>query len=100
MTFTYTYNNEGIPEHLGRLKLVSGQFANTTSAGSSNTGGTIETGLTRVYHFDASVTSTAGATANAAVGVHSNGETFPTTTGDIAIVTDEDADGTWYAIGE
>lgn len=99
MTFTYTYNNEGIPEHLGRLKLVSGQFANTTSAGSSNTGGTIETGLTRVYHFSATVTST-GATANAVVGVQANGATFPTTTGDVAIVVDEAVDGTWYAFGE
>ncbi|RME52746.1 hypothetical protein D6783_03885 [Candidatus Woesearchaeota archaeon] len=91
MAFAYTVNNNGVPEVLGRKRMVSGTFTN----GATDTGGDIKTGLRRVEFFAVQLTGAAVAS-NAPV----VNESFPTSTGDITIVTDANADGIWYAIGE
>ena len=92
MTFSNTINDNGVPNIAGTQKIMTGTFTNT--AGSN--GGDVKTGLRRVKYFDANQTGAALESAGKPVA----NETFPTSTGDITIVTSSDADGIWTAYGE
>lgn len=91
MAFSSTINEDGIPEFFGRKKFVSGTFTN----GAADEGGDIATGLRRVIAFVVQQTGSAVTTGCPVVN-----ETFPLESGTVTIVTDADADGIWYAIGE
>ena len=91
MSFAYTINENGVPESMGRYKVLTGTFTN----GASDTGGDIKTGLRRVLFLSLQHTGSA-VVSNAPV----INESFPTATGDITIVTDANADGAWLAVGE
>ena len=69
----------------GRYKKCWGTFTN----GASDTGGTISTGFKLVDHFDAAYTSHLG----------SSTPKVTISAGNVTIVTDEGADGTWIAHG-
>lgn len=91
MTFSYTVNNNGIPEFMGRKKVVTGTF--TCEGG--DTGGDIDTGLRRVEFFQ--IQETGGSVAsNASVA----NESFPLDSGTVTIVTDDGQDGIWRAEGD
>lgn len=87
MAFAYTITRRTV---IGNMRMVCGTFSNATS----DTGGTIATGLNRVEYFSVQATGTA-VVSNAPV----VNATFPTSTGNITIVTDADVDGVWMAIG-
>jgi len=75
---------------MGDLYVVTGTFVNADSS----EGGTIETGLSEVVFAIAQHTGAA-----AVASAPSFNETFPTTDGDLTIVTTADADGIWIAFG-
>lgn len=87
MAFTYTISRRTIT---GNVRTVYGTY---TNAG-GDTGGDIPTGLSRVETFQ--ITQTGAAVTTGAPVVN---ETFPLSSGDVTIVTDAGADGTWLAIG-
>lgn len=91
MAFSYTVNDDGVEEFLGRKKVVTGTFTNA----SGSTGGDIKTGLRRVLSFKLQHTGSAVVASAPVVN-----ETMPLDGGDVTIVTVADADGTWEALGE
>lgn len=93
MTFSYTVDTKsGFPQRDGHMWKSFGTFTN----GTSDTGGDIDTGLSYVYHFSATIQGQSDATARS-VGVN---ETFPLSGGVVTIVTTSGLDGTWEAIGK
>ena len=91
MAFLNTPNEDGVPNIVGVKKIVTGTFSNT----SGSTGGDINTGLRRVEFMKVQHTGSAVVQTDPVVN-----ESFPTSTGDITVVTSPDADGIWFAYGE
>lgn len=88
MTMAYTVNaQEG---HAGSLRVVTGTYTN----GSGETGGDIVTGLTVVYAAFLQPTKSAVVASQ-----HVINETFPLNSGTITIVTNDNDDGVWMAVG-
>ena len=87
MAFAYAITKKGV---IGDMQYVIGTF---TNAG-GDTGGDIVTGLKRVEAVQLQHTGAAVA-ANAP----SVNETLPLDGGDVTIVTDDDADGTFFITG-
>ena len=75
----------------GNVRIKWGTF--TTS--STETGGDIETGLTRVHFLVAQHSGDAAVASSPSVN-----ETFPLSGGDVTIVTTESKSGYWFAIGD
>lgn len=84
MAFAYTTN--GQVGSVGNFKMVSGAFTN-----SSSSGGDITTGLNFVAAF--------GSMATSHVGTLVPKYTLVTATGVVTIVTDDEENGNWWAIG-
>lgn len=91
MAFTSTINNNNIPNLAGVKKVVTGTFANDDGS----TGGDIETGLRRIEYFALQHTGTAVVASAPVVN-----ETFPTTVGNMTVVTVANTSGVWIAYGE
>ena len=87
MAFTYTITGLS---YFGDKRVAFGTF---TNAG-SDTGGDIDTGLSRADFFQSQHTGSA-VVASAPVA----NETFPLGSGTVTIITVAGADGIWYAIG-
>lgn len=93
MTFAYTVETKsGFPQRAGHMWESFGTFTND----SSDCGGDIETGLSYVYHFEASIEDQSSAPSTD-VGIN---ETFPLSGGAVTIVTTKGLDGTWLAKGK
>ena len=75
---------------MGNKRVVSGTYVNT----GGSTGGEILTGLRRIETITLTQTGAAVTT-----GAPVANETFPLDDGDVTIVTDADADGTWRVEG-
>ena len=87
MAFSYTVERRTV---IGNLRLVAGTYTNA----SGDTGGDINTGLVRVEHFQLQPKGTAILASAPVVN-----ETLPMSGGTVTIVTNDDEDGTWCAIG-
>jgi len=83
MTFAYVVSGSTI---LGDLRFKYGTFTN----GTQDTGGDITTGLNAIFAEGACVNSHVG----------SNLPKVTKSGGTLSIVTEEGADGTWWAIGK
>lgn len=77
-------------DQVGRLKTVRGTYTN----GAGDSGGEVETTLTRVFGLYLQPTGAAVSTNANAIN-----ETFPFDGSALTIVTDLDEDGTWEAWG-
>ena len=87
MAFAYTKDGYTI---IGNKRLVWGTYTN----GSGDTGGDIDTSLSRVEMINLQHTGTAVSTGAPAIN-----ETLPMSSGVVTIVTDDNSDGIWFAIG-
>lgn len=90
MGFASTINNNGVPNHIGDMKMTTGTY---TSDGGS-TGGNIDTGLRECVHLQLQANDTSVET-NAPV----VNETLPAAGSAITIVTDANEVGYWVAFG-
>lgn len=91
MAFSYTINDNGVPEFMGGKKVISGTFTNT----GNSTGGNITVDpLRRIDFFNIQATNSSTANSNSVT------ETFPMATNVVTIATAAGVDGIWYAIGE
>ena len=87
MAFTSAVTQKTV---FGNKRVHIGTYTN----GSGDTGGDIETGLNKV---EACVLIPTGSSVQTNAPVAN--ETFPLESGDVTIVTDDNADGAWVAIG-
>jgi len=87
MAFAYTVDEETV---FGNKRIKVGTF---TNAG-GDTGGDIVTGLNSVEFIQLQHTGSAVAANAPAVN-----ETLPLASGSVTVVTDDGADGVWFAIG-
>ena len=88
MAFSYTVIDRTV---FGDKRIVCGTF---TNAG-GDTGGDIVTGLNSIDFFSIQETGSAVTTGRSVVN-----ETFPLSSGTVTIVSDDNADGLWFAIGK
>ena len=93
MTFTAEAFNDGKPEFVGRKKVVTGKFANTTDAKD----GLINTGLRRVETFEIQMIAEGNTAPTIA---YPKITTFPADQEGITIRAAADTAGTWKATGE
>ena len=87
MAFSYSVLDRMV---FGDRRVVIGTFTN----GSGDTGGDVKTGLNRVDVFIAQPTGSSVTSNQVTVN-----ESFPLAGGDVTIVTDDNVDGIWIAIG-
>ena len=79
-----------VPEHVGSIKMVWGTYTNA----SGDTGGDIDSGLTEC---DMLILQPTGSAAVATAPVVN--ETLPCDGSAVTVVTADDEDGVWFAIG-
>lgn len=87
MAFAFEIQDQTV---FGNKRIVFGTYTN----GGGDTGGDIETGLTVCESIQLTQTGSAVTTGAPVVN-----ETLPVSGGDVTIVTDDGADGTFFAIG-
>lgn len=85
MAFSTTTTTAPGPAVVGPYKLITGTFTNATG----DVGGAISTGLNAIVACDVFITSHIG----------SQNPKFTVSGGTITIVTEDGADGNWWAIG-